>query len=105
MLIDCNLNPFLKLSGLVFFLLQHSPTKENIGYILNFISAVPKHEYLDEVLDLLDNAAKTGGNQLVTAVAGLCARSAFPSPSAPSIHHYLFLLPRIPVGKIDKKTV
>ena len=61
---------FTHITGLVFFLLQHSPSKENIGYVLNFIAAVPKHEYLDEVLDMLDTAARTGGHELVTTVAG-----------------------------------
>eukprot|EP00111_Clytia_hemisphaerica_P022278 TCONS_00065481-protein len=57
------------LLGLIFYLLQHTPSKENINYVLNFIAAVPKHEYLDEVLDMLDNATRTGGHELVTTIS------------------------------------
>ena len=52
-------------------MLKESLTTNNMNYIINFISAVSKNEHLDEVLDLLDSAVKSGSAAFLNTLAGL----------------------------------
>lgn len=56
--------------GLIFFMLKLSFTEENMKFIINFISAVSNNEHLDEVLELLEGAVKTGSHSFITTLAG-----------------------------------